>query len=471
MGFMVPRSRLSIIALLSPMLVGCQSMPWMHTPATAVTADAPQPVASEREGAAPEPPSVQQAASFTEPSDASTNSASASEQVGLSDEVLAELQTIGSVDPAAAQQLVERLQTTKESLRPLVARQFRTSWQYHRELAGKTDVAASATQALPHRTHLPNSTTAEPTPLPPADTLPTYQQHHLPNSASPGMYAPQNLEPSAQAEPMPKVDPTIQTAGYDESPKLMPVPDAGESSPRPAAEPPRDWRQLANESIERLASQTTAEPRSTADAYQHVRLRLMQLAAGNNQQALEPIPGLTPTEQTYWTNQLFALSTLLDHEALPDEQQRAGLAESQLNEAVGRLGELSNLAVRNLAFCQKVYGYGDYDKTESGKFKPGAAVTLYAEVDHYRSESTEKGYHTSLATSYEILDQAGNRVDGGEFATVDDYCGRKRNDFYIEYTIGLPDRIYASHYKLRVLIRDRLSGKIGKSSIEFEIAE
>ena len=98
-------------------------------------------------------------------------------------------------------------------------------------------------------------------------------------------------------------------------------------------------------------------------------------------------------------------------------------------------------------------------------------MTLYAEIDNFRSESTERGYHTSLATSYEVLDQAGNRVEGGEFANVDDYCRNKRNDFYIEYTFQLPSRIYASNYQLRLLIRDRLSGKIGKATADFEIHE
>lgn len=468
MGFMVLR-RLLIVAGFAPALVGCQAMPWMHGGATASTADVTTSSASQREGAAPESPAIQQAASFADPNTLSAGGGAS--QASLNDEVLAELQVIGAEDPAAAQMLIERLQSTKESLRPLVARQFRTSWQYHRELAAKNgDVATATGGAVPHMTQLLKSVSTPAAPNAPIspDTPPTYQPRPTPAAQPPGP-VPTRHDSAAVGAPM--VDDQVKTAVYEDAPKLMPVPEATQAEPLPVAPMPRDWRELAAESIARLASQTADDPRSTADAYQHVRLRLMQLAAGQAEHALEPVPGLTPTEQTYWSNQLFALSTLLDHEAMPDEEQRAGLAESQLAEALGRLGELSNLSVRNLTFCQKVYGYGDHDKTETARFKPGEAVTLYAEVGHYRSESTEKGHHTSLATSYEILDQAGNRVDGGEFATVDDYCGSKRNDFYIEYTIGLPDRIYASHYQLRVLIRDRLSGKIGKSTIGFEIAE
>lgn len=236
-------------------------------------------------------------------------------------------------------------------------------------------------------------------------------------------------------------------------------------------ETPRDWQEALEQTIKQLAGDSVADPRNTAEAYQHVRLRLLHLAAGQREQALEPIPGLTPTEQTYWSNQLFAIATLLDHDEQPDDERRASLAAAQLTEASAKLGELSTLSLRNLAFCSKVYGYGDFEKQPDNHFQPGESVTLYAEIDNFRSESTEKGYHTSLATSYEVLDQSGNRVEGGEFANVEDYCINKRNDFYIEYTFQLPSRIYASTYQLRLLIRDRLSGKIGKSTTDFQIEE
>ncbi len=260
----------------------------------------------------------------------------------------------------------------------------------------------------------------------------------------------------------------VTPISYDQQPRPLPP-----VASRSAAE--ATWQVALEEATASLTAATSNDPHNTQEAYQHARLRLLQLVAGNKGAALEPIPGLTPTEQSYWSNQLFALSTLLDHDAQADDEKRAALAGSQLADAVTQLSELSALSVRNLTFCKKVYGYGDYEilKESNGKtvFKPGQAVTLYAEMDNFRSESTEKGYHTSLATSYEVLDQNGHRVEGGEFATVDDYCQRHRHDFYIEYTFELPKRIYPSGYQIRLMIRDRLSGKIGKATVDFEIEE
>src|SRR5690606_12038258 len=168
----------------------------------------------------------------------------------------------------------------------------------------------------------------------------------------------------------------VQQASYDESPKLMPVPEASTAATSLEVETPRNWQDALGQTIDQLASKTKEDPRNTSEAYQHVRLRLMHLVAGNKELAMEPVPGLTPTEQTYWTNQLFAMATLLDHEAMPDDQARAGLAATQLAEASARLGELSRLAVRNVMFCSKVYGFGDYDRVEQKTFKAGQTVTL-----------------------------------------------------------------------------------------------
>lgn len=500
------RLRSLSFAMLCLALSGCQTMSWFGA-STAVAPGATAeelPLTADREGSTLAEPNVQQAASFADKNSvasASSITPLSDQELQQSDEVLRELETIGADDPAAAQQLVKRLQGVKPSLRPLVAREFRTSWQFHRQKfsADKRAVASeSASDSVhrqapttPHVASLPATqpSTATPTASPaiqPTTTIYPSAENVAPSSTKRTEFPGLNTHGSHSRGPMDMLgagrllastvsNPYVQRASYEQSPTLMPMPAVATDGMPPQSgmqvDEPRDWQDALAGTIDQLARQSSSDPRNTLEAYEHVRLRLLQLAAGNKEQALEPIPGLTPTEQTYWSNQMFAIATLLEHDAMPDDQQRAALAREQLAEAQSRLGELSNLAARNLTFCEKVYGFGDYDRRQSSTFKPGESVTLYTEIDNFRSESTKKGYHTSLATSYEVLDQSGNRVEGGEFATVDDYCARKRNDFYIEYTIELPNRIYASKYQLRLLIRDRLSGKIGKSTVDFEIEE
>jgi hypothetical protein len=390
----------------------------------------------------------------------------------MNDAVLRELQTIGAVDPAAAQQLVAQLQTVKPTLRPLAAQQFRSSWQFHRELSTGSVPATGHS----HATAEPLIPFVEPAALSLEREEATTSLDYDPSDyESPGPTK-HIVEESARLPTTPIAvatpnDENISQATYTELPRPLPPVDE-ELPPTPNNDVPIDtWGESVEQAMARLAAATSDDPHSTSEAYQHARLRMLNVVAGNEESALEPIPGLTPTEQSYWSNQLFALVTLLDHAEQPDDGQRAALASEHLASAVAKLGELSALSVRNLTFCKEVFGYGDYESQEKAVFQPGQSVTLYAEMENFRSESTEKGYHTSLATSYEVLDQNGNRVEGGEFATVDDYCMRQRRDFYIEYTFDLPSRIYANRYQLRLMIRDRLSGKIGKATVDFEIKE
>jgi hypothetical protein len=203
--------------------------------------------------------------------------------------------------------------------------------------------------------------------------------------------------------------------------------------------------------------------------HQHITLRILRLLAGNTEQALEPIPHLSPTEQDYWSRQLFALATYLDHHAQADSKRRAAASVTHLDEAVASLRELGSLSVRNLSFCKSVYGYGAIEPYDVDRFSPGEQVTLYVEVENYHSRSTEKGYCTSLGSTYEILSEDGARVGGGEIPDVDDFCRSRRRDFHIQYGLTLPEKLTPGQYRLNLLIKDRQSDKIGQATVAFEI--
>jgi len=142
-----------------------------------------------------------------------------------------------------------------------------------------------------------------------------------------------------------------------------------------------------------------------------------------------------------------------------------------LDSARSSLAELATLSVRNLTFVKSVGGFGVYQELEETKFRPGDQVTLYTEVENFRSQSTKEGFHTQLSTSYEVLDLKGVRVDGAQFPDVKDLCKNQRRDFHMQYGVALPTHIYAGHYQLQLTITDQLSHKIGQTSAPFEIVE
>ena len=152
-----------------------------------------------------------------------------------------------------------------------------------------------------------------------------------------------------------------------------------------------------------------------------------------------------------------------------DDNKRAAAALVHLDDARAALAQLATLQIRNMAFVSRVDGYGSYQPVPEVKFEPGTQVTLYAEVENFASTSTEKGYETVISTSYQVLDAAGQRIDGGQFPDVSDVCRGRRRDFHLQYGVKLPTRISPGKYQFELTMTDQRSGKIGRSSAPFEI--
>ncbi len=258
------------------------------------------------------------------------------------------------------------------------------------------------------------------------------------------------------------------------APQSTPAQIAAAATPIAASGPePQqlDWREHLDAAIAQLETENTEPPATTTAIGRHAALRLLYLADGRRDAALKPIAGIPPVQQDFWSKELFALTTYLDTERTADESRRAAAASVPLREAAARLGELATLSVHNLAFCSEVTSYGVYKKFPQYEFRAGQEVLLYAEVENFKSVQTEKGYHTSLKSSYEILDSRGARVDQKEFEITVEYCQNPRRDYFIRYFVWMPKRIYGGTYTLQLSIEDTQSQKIGQSSIDFTIHE
>ena len=175
---------------------------------------------------------------------------------------------------------------------------------------------------------------------------------------------------------------------------------------------------------------------------------MLYAAAGRREEAIRPIPAAPPATQEFVSKELAGLSTWLDVEKTPDAARRAAEAKPALTEALEKLAESAPLAVRNLAFCTEVQSYGCTKRFEKYEFQPNQEVLLYAEVENFASEPTSKGYHTSLRSSYQILDARGQRVAEHAFAATEEYCQNRRRDFFIGYHFCLPKGIAPGKYTL-----------------------
>lgn len=372
--------------------------------------------------------------------------------------VMDKLQQVSELDPAATPRLLDELQQTSPKFWPAVAERFRSSLAYHQQLVARRE-------RVPGEDDLERGT-AEPLAA-------------IPDPAAPSPDLPPPFAPADRT--VAPVDFTTidrmgdgrgtESGAEPPAPIYQPPPAIRRPPPAPSPPPANDWHELLEMAADDLNRRVVASPASTAEVHQHATLRMLRLLAGQTEQALEPIPRVSPTEQDYWSQQLFALATYLDHHSQPDDKRRAAATAMHLDEALAHLREVGSLSLRNLTFCRKVIGYGAYEPYAAASFSPGQQVTLYVEVENYRSRSTEQGFCTSLGSSYEVLDEAGQRVEGGEFPDVDDCCRSRRRDFHIQYTLTLPAKIGPGRYRLQLILRDRQSDKIGNAAAAFEVGQ
>jgi len=402
-------------------------------------------------------------------------------------QVIAELQNLGAIDPAAQQQLMEDLKRTDPALWPHLSQSLRASLAYRQRA-----VARPATLGEPESSpFVAASTPPGPQNFLPAATafgcgdlrgeIPPVDSRMATVAARP-LRQGETLGQSPHGEPRP--NPTSQSGssfvvqtGADSQQSLATAPigamaNAAESNAsRQAAyheiSPERDWRDPLARAIQSLETQLRDQPMPEPDSQSH--LRMLYLVAGRRDEAMRPFSGVDATQQEFWSNEIYGLSTFLDAEREPDVSRRAAEATHHLNEATSRLGQLGPLVVRNLAFCTEVTSYGVYQKFEKEEFRPGQELLLYAEVEHFKSEATPRGHHTALKSHYIILDSQGQRAAEQEFPLTEEHCRNPRRDFFIRYFLNLPERIYDGRYTLQLTIEDTLGQKVGQSSIEFNV--
>jgi hypothetical protein len=452
-----------LIFLLFVSLAGCQSMMGAAPSAGIVSAAQPQAAAA--------PTVPRSLPATTAPAD--DPSVEITHQQALA-AIAPDLQAIAATDPAAHQQLLTQLQTVPPAMWQVTTQQFRATLAYAAERAKAIAAIQPATVATPT---IANRTPTQPLFAAPGSTAKVLQ----PPVSAP---APRVNQTAAEppSTPLPPIEqPTAplrienQHAAPSGAQSEVRLVSAESTSPRAAERPvttspmPGDWRQNLDRTITQLSAAAPAQPANTAEAYDHARLRMLQLAAGKEDAAMAPIPGLPASEQGYWSKQLFAVSTMLDSASQPDVGRRAAAASFQLEEAAGQLGNVATLAVKNASFCSEILGFGAYEPLAKPQFKPGDPVKLYLEVANYRSESTAEGYHSTIDTSYRVLDHTGAVVESKEFPPIDDYCLTRRRDFHIQYETDLPTGIYPNKYKLELTLRDRLGDKLAVQTLDFEI--
>ncbi|SFJ46682.1 hypothetical protein [Planctomicrobium piriforme] len=235
------------------------------------------------------------------------------------------------------------------------------------------------------------------------------------------------------------------------------------------------WEDEMQKLISLLEAETSSLAGATADhedVRKQVALRMLYLVQNEPQKAQQTIPGLPPNEQEFWTDLFLGLAEQLDHSGAIDPGERATQTMAHLRTAAFHLQQTARLRLRNVAFCQEINSFGNYETYPADEFAPGQTVLIYAEIRNFLSEPTQEGfYRTRIKSTIEIYTGGTERqlVDRSSFDATEDLCRTLRSDYYHSYRIDLPPHLGRGQHAVKLILQDEVSGKIATETIEFTI--
>lgn len=203
-----------------------------------------------------------------------------------------------------------------------------------------------------------------------------------------------------------------------------------------------------------------------------IALRMLYLVANQPQKALQAIPGLPPEEQEFWTAIFQGLYEHLDEAGATDPAERATQTIAQLRSAAYQLQHSANLRIRNLTFCRKINGFGNYDSFPVDQFEAGQGVLIYSEIRNFKSIPTESGeFLTRIRSTIEIyrVEEGQQLVDRTAFDPTEDRSRTLRTDYFHSYRLDLPATLQRGPHLVKLILFDELSGKQATESIPFVV--
>lgn len=287
-------------------------------------------------------------------------------------------------------------------------------------------------------------------------------------SLNPGQYAANNVQRANHNAGRPAVGP----AGAADLTSAGGFPADNRNHPQSA------W----HEYVQRLVAATeaevatmrpgTTEPERQAYTEKQVYLRMLYLMSGQQERALQGIPGLEPADQEFWQQTFWGIANYFDATSIPLGPDRATQTVSQFTTAVLRLQEKANLELRNATFCQKISSFGSYERFPRDEFSPGQQVLLYAEVINFHSEPTADGqYRTILKSNLEIRKPGpqGELIEQFQFPATEDVCRNHRRDYFHSYDFIIPAKVPLGPHVLKLTVEDQLSRKVATYSLNFTV--
>jgi len=215
-----------------------------------------------------------------------------------------------------------------------------------------------------------------------------------------------------------------------------------------------------NRTVHRIESAAEAQPSNVRSQWQ---LSLLKLASGETPSVGASADGGAATDSALLDSAVRATAAtgtlLTDPMATHDE------ALDAVDELRDALRNEAELRIPVVALCSRVDAFGVYEELPDGAMSPNRVnrAIVYGEVRNFASESKDRGYRTLLSSRLELFTADGRSVWRDQQDRIEDFCRRRREDFFIAQMVTLPV-LSPGEYVLKMTITDLLASKTNQAT-------
>lgn len=220
------------------------------------------------------------------------------------------------------------------------------------------------------------------------------------------------------------------------------------------------WRDSLDATISHLREELKSEQIGKVESHELAAwLSILDSMEGKDESWLEWYGRVQEMKKKLTPEQFEAIELAL--EGLGGRLANSGNSVQHLEWLLGELRSKAELAIRNVAICSEVSGYGKYKPFEKYEFRGEDEVLIYCELEHFAHQMAadspaEYLYHFDAQVHY--VDQRGATNHVQSFADIQEKCKNQRHDFYLFFRVQIPNLKPGGH-SIQLRIHDKIGQK------------
>ncbi len=292
---------------------------------------------------------------------------------------------------------------------------------------------------------LADETAAAETPNPPSPV-------ETPNAETPNPPSPVETSNAETTDPPSLVEtPNAKTDAPNSVPKSVDERKTASDAKPPTAEEIA-WVEQIKTAIQTLLQSRDAKKARGEDVRaDDARLRLLYLAVGEYERAIQEIQDDSDPLKVFWEKECRGLETLLQNRL--EEVDPTFVAE-RLRSGLDSLSGLCDLQIRKAVLATAPACFGLYEERKT-PFSPGETLYAYSELDFVSSAETESGFEIEIECRWRLLDADGNERTPFEIQHCATISETKLRDVVLNVAVPLPKNLEPGVYSLETEVVDR----------------